>query len=303
VATGRQRLTEQQRQEAEALGAAISARVKHGDLTKIWKAAKVNRSTLRYWLSGEHRIPDGKLPSIAAALKTTPAALLEDAALLLQRPLRFPPNGASRPVDNGTAGVSPGGDAAVSSGPGNSSTSGHELDGHVYRVYRWGMQVDVRRPDDAPPGSSFRHPLATEESLRVGDNGFGLKVEDDSLTLWECAENEPVRHGSVVWCNPDNIDGIQDGDLIVVRDPTKGLVAGVYRRDAATEGGALFLETADATASAQQRRHIQRSWIVGPVVYCTRGGIPRLVERRRRGDSESPEPAGPAFVGAHSAQG
>jgi hypothetical protein len=70
---------------------------------------------------------------------------------------------------------------------------------------------------------------------------------------------------------------VQDGDLVVTCDPTKGLVAGVYR-----EGDEdSFLETDDSGVLKQERRRIRAEDVVGPIVMASQlASVPRRRERR-----------------------
>ena len=147
-----------------------------------------------------------------------------------------------------------------------------------YPVYRWGVRVDPRRRDAAPRGTYQQRPVPVgDETERIGPNGFGLELNDASLTNWEGAENQPLGRGWIVWCNPDARDGVQDGDLVVADDPARGLLAAVYRQ---TED-ACHLETDDAGLRDQVRRRTEAEHVLGPVVMATLpGGVPR---RRQRG--------------------
>lgn len=147
-----------------------------------------------------------------------------------------------------------------------------------YPVYRWGMRVDPRRRDIARRGTYLERPVPVgDETERIGPEGFGLELNDASLSNWEGAENQPLGREWIVWCNPDARDGVQDGDLVVAADPTRGLHAGVYRE---TDDG-LYLETDDAGGHEQERRRTERGQVIGPVVMATLlGGVPRRRQRR-----------------------
>jgi hypothetical protein len=154
-----------------------------------------------------------------------------------------------------------------------------------YRVYLWGMRVDPRRLSDVPGGSYVRRPVAVgEETERVGAKGFGLLLNDASLSYWEGAEGQPLGRGWVLWCNPETRSGVQDGDLVVATDPARGLVAGVYRE---SDDG-VFVETDDAAAQKQERRRIKPQDVVGPVVMASLlSSVPRRRERRAAGGDSS----------------
>ena len=88
-----------------------------------------------------------------------------------------------------------------------------------YRVYFWGMRTDPRRPAEAPRSAFVERPVPLgEETERIGPNGFGLLLNDASLSNWEGAEGQPLGRGWVVWCNPDARAGVQDGDLVVAAE-------------------------------------------------------------------------------------
>lgn len=151
---------------------------------------------------------------------------------------------------------------------------------------------DPRRPGDDIDRSSAEERLLGEGHERdaVGVDGFGVTVENESVSNWEGMAGVPLHVGVTAWCNPDKKDIIQDGDLVVFLDPIHGLGMGVYRNG---ETG-LFTETDDASLSVQERRQCHPDWIIGPVVYATAGG---MVRRRPRGHSPEPtEPVGPHFV-------
>jgi hypothetical protein len=140
------------------------------------------------------------------------------------------------------------------------------------------MRVDPRRQDAAPAGTYQRRPVPLgDETERIGAEGFGLQLNDTSLSNWEGAESQTLGRGWIVWCNPEARDGVQDGDLVVASDPARGLIAAVFRQ--ADEE--LLLETDDPSLHEQERRRTDARHVLGPVVMATLpGGVPR---RRQRG--------------------
>jgi hypothetical protein len=120
-----------------------------------------------------------------------------------------------------------------------------------------------------------------DETERIGANGFGLELSDDSLSNWEGAENQPLGRGWIVWCNPDAREGVQDGDLVVADDPARGLLAAVYRQ----ADDVQYLESDDVGLREQAKRRTGAEHVLGPVVMATfPGGTPR--RRRRRGTGQ-----------------
>lgn len=294
MTTGRQRLTEQQQQEAEALGAVIRAKLNHGDRTKLATAAGVDRSTVRYWLKGTHRIPDDALAAIAAFLKTTPDALRKEAAATAAdaatppRPVDTPHNGVSSLPGSSLEGAGTSGGAGRDA---RASSPVGALRPSLVRIYREGVQTDPFRPGDGTRDTDEERPLAFgHERDFVGSDGFGVELGNATLANWEAGEGRPLRTGWIVWCNPIGHKGVVDGHLVVVVHPRLGLRAGVYRED---ESGS-FLETDDPLLLQQEREPVELEWVAGPVVYATTGGAPQRRANRRPADGANP--AGPSFL-------
>lgn len=204
-----------------------------------------------------------------------------------------------RPVDTHNGGVSSFTSPPLASSVSTWDTRGGDtgpmpvgaLRPKLHRIYRWGIRINPLRPGSGTRGTYEERPLALEhESELVGGDGFGVEVDNATLSNWEIGEDQALRTGWVVWCNPAGRDDIADGNLVVVAHPALGLRAGVYRED----DGGTFIETDDPRLAEQERERVRPEWVAGPVVYATTGGT--LHRRVRRQANERADPAGPAFL-------
>lgn len=253
----------------------------------------LSKSAITRILQGERNPQTQTLEHLAAALELPLVALVDP-------PLRpdAPDTAEARPAGARAALLTSGSRPSGATPVGGTVPSDERGQGSLsvwYPVYLWGMRVDPRRPEAAPRGTYVERPVPVgDETERIGADGFGLVLNDTSLSNWEGTEGQSLHRGWIVWCNPDARDGVQDGDLVVADDPARGLFAAVYRQ---SDDG-LFLETDDAGFQDQERRRTEPGHVVGPVVMATLfGGVPRRRQRRGAAGEAAGTARAPAGTG------
>jgi transcriptional regulator with XRE-family HTH domain len=246
----------------------------HLSQTDLGTRAGLSKSAVTRILKGDRNPQTRTLEQLAAALEVPLAHLVDPP----ERPHVAP---QERDTARRAVILTSGGQRS----PDPSDRAGARADEHRqsglivwYPVYLWGMRVDPRRHELAPAGSFHERPVPVgAETERIGAGGFGLHLNDDSLSNWEGAEGQSLGCGWIVWCDPQARAGVQDGDLVVAGDPARGLIAGVYRQ----VGEEAYLETDDAGLREQERRRTEPGHVLGPVAMATLvGGVPRRRGRR-----------------------
>jgi hypothetical protein len=250
----------------------------------------LSKSAITRVLKGDRNPQTRTLERLAAALEVPLAHLVDPPAEAGVSRDRSDVSGGTEGAGGGreailTGGTGRGTSASAAKAPRATTTdeSRRAAPAVWYPIYHWGVRVDPRLTAIPPRSTYLERPLPVGvETERIGEDGFGLMLNDASLSNWEGAEGQPLNRGWVVWCNPEVRPGVQDGDLVVASDSARGLIAGVYRQSEED----VYLETDDADLPEQERRRTEPEHVLGPIVMTALfGGVPR--RRRRLGAEET----------------